>query len=96
MVRTVRTVLNLAANSENPRRYLCYQSPHQADDKADDAALGPAVRSAEYAPKISSADLADGKDGKITSLTNHRSQRWQRESMLENGGDCSEVRDSSA
>ena len=30
------------------------------------------------------------------ALTNHRSQRWQRESMLENGGDCSEVRDSSA
>src|SRR5215471_12616910 len=37
MVRSVRTVLTLAANSENPRRYLRNQCPHQADDKADDA-----------------------------------------------------------
>jgi hypothetical protein len=42
----VRIILTLAANSENPRRYLRNQSPHQADDKADDVALGAAVRSA--------------------------------------------------
>jgi hypothetical protein len=46
MVRAIRTVLTLAANSENPKRYLRNQFPHQADDKADDAALGAAVWSA--------------------------------------------------